>query len=58
MVNKYLITKMDSHIRCATSEKGSTKMFNNYQLIALYHKILLHLINERLKSYLLKETAT
>ena len=41
-------------------KKGSTKKCNNYRLIALIShasKILLHILNERLKSYLSKEIA-
>ncbi|CAH2235409.1 jg13268 [Pararge aegeria aegeria] len=41
-------------------KKGSTKVCSNYRLIALIphaSKILLHVLNERLKSYLSKEIA-
>ncbi|KAL0812036.1 hypothetical protein ABMA28_009430 [Loxostege sticticalis] len=41
-------------------KKGSTKKCNNYRLIALIShasKIILHILNERLKSYLSKEVA-
>ncbi|CAH2209487.1 jg24990 [Pararge aegeria aegeria] len=41
-------------------KKGSTKLCSNYRLIALIphaSKILLHILNERLKSYLSKEVA-
>ncbi|KAA5606581.1 hypothetical protein F3H11_36605, partial [Pseudomonas aeruginosa] len=41
-------------------KKGSTKKCNNYRLIALTShssKIMLHILNERLKTYLSKEIA-